>query len=183
MTSTIGHNPDAAVTRLVRRARQRPAGAFTLMELALVLVVIGVVLAISAPSLRGFFASRQAADAAMTVLTLTKQARSEAVTRGRPCRLNFDPAAGRFWLTVQQTGAFTPPSVEMARGLCLPEGVQASLRSQSPEGPLPYVQFQPTGRNNVAAIEIEGKQGEVYLVDCPSATEPFRIVSPSEAPL
>jgi len=34
----------------------------------------------------------------------------------------------------------------------------------------------------VATIEIRGKGGEVFQVTCPSATESFRVITPSEAP-
>jgi len=151
------------------------------MELVLVLVVISVVLALSAPSLRGFFASRQTADAAVRMLALTKWARSEAVSRGCLCRLNFDPAAGAFWLTVQSGGQFIPADRDLGRRFQLPEGAEVVLRSDSADPTAPYLQFYPNGRSDVATIEIRGRQGDVYQIVAPSATEPFRVVTPSEA--
>src|SRR3972149_3661562 len=64
---------------------------FTLLELILVMVILSTVLAMAAPSLRGFFASRQIQDAAAQILALTQFARSQAVSEGTTYRLNFDP--------------------------------------------------------------------------------------------
>ena len=152
------------------------------------LVVVSVVLALSAPWLRGFFASRQTADAATTVLSLTQWARSQAVAQGRPYRLNVDSSSGTYWLTAQQAGAYVAPDSDMGRHFHLPEGATAQVRPDSTEPAQPaesakdYLQFYPSGRNDPGSIEIVGRQGEVYLVSAPSATEPFRVISPSEAP-
>jgi Tfp pilus assembly protein FimT len=152
------------------------------MELILVMLVISVVLALSAPSLRGFFASRQTADAAMTMMSLTKYARSQAVAQGRRYRLNIDAASGTYWLAVQQGGAFVDLNSEMGRRFQLPEGATVSLRLDAPGSDAAYVQFYPNGRSDTATIEIRGRQGDVFLVTAPAAIEPFRVISPSEAP-
>ena len=160
----------------------RPRG-FTLLELILVMVVISAVLAISAPSLRGFFASRQTADLAGHILALTKYARSTAIVRGQPCRLNVDSAAGRFWLTVQETGAFVSPTSEMGRQHQLPEGASLKLECQArPQAEEEYIQFEPSGRCDVATITIRGRQGDEYLVTTASGGEPYRVITPLEAP-
>jgi prepilin-type N-terminal cleavage/methylation domain-containing protein len=162
-------------------ARTMPAG-FTLMELMLVMLVVSVVLAITAPSLRGFFASRQTADAALSMASLTKWARSQAISRGRCCRLNVDPASGTYWLTVQQGGMFSELHTDLGRRRRLPEGASVRVRNDGADPSLTYVQFFPTGRSDPASIEIRGRQGELYQLVSASATEPFRVISPSEAP-
>lgn len=57
-------------------------GAFTLLELIAVLVLISTVLAAAAPSLRGFVRGRRTAEAAAKVLSLTHLGRSRAVSWG-----------------------------------------------------------------------------------------------------
>ena len=152
-----------------------------MLELILVLVLISVVLALAAPSLRGFFASRQTADAAMRVVAMTQWARSEAVARGQRCRLNIDPQGRACWVTVQRRGVFVPADGEAGRPFQLPEGACATLGSTSAEASLPCVQFYPGGRADVATIEIRGREGEVFLVACESPTEPFHVITPGEA--
>jgi prepilin-type N-terminal cleavage/methylation domain-containing protein len=179
---------------------------FTLVELILVMVVICIVLAITSPSLRGFFASRQTADLATNFLYLTKYARSQAIVQGRPYRLNVDN--GTFWLTAQENGNFVALGNDMGRRFDLPDGATLTLNIQTQEDdktttpgstlaqlqtnarqqssaagqPELYLQFYPSGRCEQASVQIVGKQGEVFNIVCPSATESFRILSPSERP-
>jgi Tfp pilus assembly protein FimT len=152
-----------------------------LLELMLVLAVVGAVLALSAPLLRGFFASRQTADCAQTVLFLTKWAHSRAVAQGQPCRLNVDAPSGTFWLTVQDAGRFVSPASGIGRRFRAPEGASVSLRTDLGDPAATYVQFYPTGRSDAATIRVQGRQGELYQVTCDSATDLFRVISPLEA--
>jgi type II secretion system protein H len=73
-----------------RRERGR---AFTLIELILVLALLAVVLAISAPSLSRFFRSRGLESEARRFMALTRHAQSRAVSEGVPMVL---------WLDTQQ---------------------------------------------------------------------------------
>ncbi|MBM4024858.1 MAG: prepilin-type N-terminal cleavage/methylation domain-containing protein, partial [Planctomycetes bacterium] len=69
-------------------SRQPGAGrGMTLLELILVLIILSTVLALAAPSLRGFFASRRIDGAAAQILALTQWARSQAVSEGIVYRL------------------------------------------------------------------------------------------------
>ena len=184
MTSTTGPRNSAGGGESVARRRWSEldvVGGFTLLELIVVLVVISIVLAISSPSLRGFFASRQTADAAAKILALTKWARSEAVCHGRVCRLNFDAGSGTFWLTVQDSGRFVELGSEMGQHFQAPEGAVISLRDGADEAAVSYIQFYPNGRSDALSVQITGRGGEVFQVACPSAAEAFRVISPSEA--
>lgn len=151
------------------------------MELVLVLVVISVVLAMTAPMLRGFFASRQTADAATAVLAMTRYARSQAVSLGQPCRLNFDTAAGTCYLTHQKAGAYVTIQTDAGRTVQMPEGSSVRLQSEGATTPPQYIQFYPSGRCDVVRIEIQGSRGEVFVVKSDSATESYRMFAPYEA--
>ncbi len=107
------------------------AKGFTLMELILVLAVVAIVLTISSPSLRGFFASRQTADSAATVLSLTQWARSHAISQGCPCRLNIDTASGTYWLTIQKTGQYVELDDDLGQHFQLPEGAKIDVKTDS----------------------------------------------------
>ncbi len=162
----------------------RKSDGFTLLELILVLAVISVVLTLCTPVLRGFFESRQTSDAAQNLLAMTKWARSQAVTRGSPCRLNFDTNAGCYWLTVQDGGRFVPIRTDIGRRFQLPAGADVRLIIDGNEalGDSCCIQFGPTGRSDQAIIEIRGCQGDQYQVKCLSPCEPFRVITPLEAP-
>ena len=211
----------------------RPAAGFTLLELVAVMAVVGVLLALVSPSLSGFFASRQTADAANSMLALTHYAATAAVAEGRPYRLNVDAEKGTYWLTVQQDGGdFVKISNDMGQQFTAPEGGKVSIRQPDPNtlpssgqsgikgsmgsqggqggqgsggglfgqsgspggfgalgqlgaranGAAPtYITFSPSRRSDPLTIELRGRDGEVYLLSCPSATEPFRVITPAEA--
>ena len=64
--------------------RRRCRGAFTLIELILVMALLAIVLAISAPSLSRFFRSRSLDSEARRFMALTRAAQSRAVSEGVP---------------------------------------------------------------------------------------------------
>jgi prepilin-type N-terminal cleavage/methylation domain-containing protein len=156
--------------------------AFTLIELVTVMLLITIVLSLSAPSLKGFFAGRQTADFAQTVVALTQFAHSQALAHGQPCRLNIEAASGQCWVTLQDAGRFVPVEGDLGRHFAVPEDSSLRLVLDPPDPSANYVEFFPNGRNNVATIEVRGRRGQLYQITCPSATEAFHVVTPLEAP-
>lgn len=170
MTSIIGHNDKYRLCR---------TGGFTLLEMILVLVLVSTLLAMSAPSLRGFFASRKAQDTATQLLALTRWARSHAASEGTVYRLNADTTANAYWLTAQQEGTFSELGCDLGRRFYLAEGLNISLTAQTGQS-VSYVQFYSDGRNDPAVIKITGKHGEIYTITSPSVTEGFIIADQPE---
>ncbi len=162
-----------------RTIQTRPA--FTLLELILVIVILSTVLAMAAPSLRGFFASRQIHDAAAQILALTQLASSQAVSQGTTYRLNFDPTEGLYWLTARQGGAFEELGTEFGREFSLPRDTTVELAGAGEDAEIEYVVFTPQGTCTPATITLTDRRGEQVRLVCPSATEAFSIVE-GEAP-
>jgi len=164
------------------RTTDRRPGGFTLLELILMLVLISTVLALAAPSLRGFVRSRETANAAARILALTQYARSQAISEARPYRLHVDGSSNLCWLASQWCGTYVELGREMGRPFALPPGAVVRLTDASGQAsPLSWVQFYPDGRTDAAIIEITGAPGEVFRVACESATERFRILAPGES--
>jgi len=168
MTSTTGHSPD--------RAR----GGFTLFELVAVLVLIATLLGLAAPSLRGFGRGRADADAAAGVLAMTRMARNLAATMGTVSRLNIDDETGTYWVTVQKAGVFEELLTDQGRHFRLADGMTCRLELADGAEWQPYVQFMPDGRTEQATITLFCRNEDIYLIQCPAATEMFRIVEPWE---
>jgi len=160
---------------LEERSRQLRRG-FTLLELILVMVILSTVLALAAPSLRGFFASRQIHDAAAQILSLIQLAGSEAASQGTTYRLNFDTAEGMYWLTARQGGSFDKLGTEFGRQFSLPRDTTVELTGASRDARLDYIAFGPEGTFTPATITLTDRRGEKMRLVCPSATEPFSIV-------
>lgn len=158
------------------------AGGFTLLELVLVMVIICMVLAMAAPSLRGFFASRQTSDAAAQIVALAHYARTQAVAEGRTYRLNLDTQSGKYWLTAQTLGAFTPLSSEFGRVYSLPDGTVATWQATNQTVPLigrDWIPFYPDGRTAATDILLVGRQGDAQEIVCLSPAERLQLVAPS----
>ncbi len=144
------------------------------------MVIICAVLGAAAPSLRGFFVSRQTDDTAARIVSLTKLARSQSVAQGRPYRLHFDIDERTYFLTSQGTAGFRPIDSRLGRPFRLPEEV--ALEVSGAYGNRDYVSFVPDGRTEPATIRLTDIKGGVSEVVCTAPTEPFVVVKPAEAP-
>ncbi len=171
MISTTGHPGN------------RSGCAFTLLELVAVMLLVCTVLAMAAPSLSGFARGRRTADAAGNILALTNLARIRAVTEARLYRLNIDTDEGSYYLTAQQEGIFAALAEEHGRIFYLPDDVSVEFDlpgGNVDEGQVSFIQFYPDGRSDEAAIELAERDGGVFLVECLSPTERFRVVRNTE---
>ena len=88
-----------------------PAG-FTLIELILVMTLLAVILAISAPSLSRFFKSRGLESEARRFLALTRHAQSRAVSEGMPMVLWFDTKQRLYGLNADKTFVESDPKAD-----------------------------------------------------------------------
>jgi Tfp pilus assembly protein FimT len=135
------------------------------------------VLAIAAPSLRGFVHGRRTAETAGRILSLTQLARSRAASNGDVYRLIYDESAGAYWVDRQRAGAFVALADDFGRRRILPQGIDLEFESVSEPDSAPYVLFYPDGRCGLADIHVIGSRGDVLRVLCESPTEGFSIVS------
>ena len=150
--------------------------AFTLLELILVMVILSTVLAMAAPSLRGFFASRQTHDTAAQILALTQLARSQAISEGIIYRLNFDTRERTYWLTAQQSGAFEKLESDFGQEFTLPKDMTMDLEDVDDDEGDVFIAFTPQGTVTAATIRLIDRGGRAVEVTCPSVTESFSIV-------
>lgn len=153
----------------------RDAG-FTLLELILVMLILATVLAMAAPSLRGFFGSRQSEDAAAQILALTQFARSQAISEGVVYRLNFDTTDRVYWLTVRTSGLYKELETEFGQVFTLPKDMIVELEDIEREDGEVFVEFTPQGIVTAATIRLIDRAGRALEVTCPTVTESFSIV-------
>ena len=157
-----------------RQCRRRRA--MTLLELILVMVILSTVLAMAAPSLRGFFASRRTQDTAAQILALTQLARSQAISEGIIYRLNFDTQQRTYWLTAQQAGASVELETELGQTFTLPKDIQIELEGIEEKDRDKFFAFTPHGTVTAGTIRLIDRSGQAVEVTCPTATESFSVV-------
>jgi Tfp pilus assembly protein FimT len=152
----------------------------TLLELILVMMILSTVLAMAAPSLRGFFTSRRGDDAAAQVLALTQYARSQAVSEGIVYRLNFDVQERTYWLTAQKAGAYEPLEIEVGRTFTIDKDLSLELEDEVREDRERFLEFSPYGTVTAAKIRLIDRKGRALEIGCPTVTESFSITECEE---
>lgn len=129
---------------------------FTLIELMLVMAMLLIVLAVSFPSLRGFFRGRNLDSEARRFLSLTRYAQNRAVSEGYPMVLWIDAEQRTYGLQAQ-TGYLDEDDksveyeidesleLEVTRPMLI--GTTAARRNESTAvvGNLPAIRFTPDG--------------------------------------
>jgi len=153
---------------------------FTLLELVLVMVILSTVLAMAAPSLRGFFASRQTHDTATQILALTQLARSQAISEGVKYRLNFDTRQRTYWLTAQQAGTYEKLKTSFGQEFTLPKDMVMELEDVDEDDGDIFLAFTPQGTVTAGTVRLIDRRGRALEVTCPTATESFSIVECEE---
>ena len=158
------------------KRQQGRNGGFTLLELILVMVILSTVLAMAAPSLRGFFGSRKTHDTAAQILALTQFARSQAISEGIIYRLNFDTRERTYWLTAQKSGIFAMLDTEFGQIFTLPSDIVMELKGIEEEDDEIFLIFTPQGTVTTGTIRLIDRRGLTLEVTCPTVTESFYII-------
>jgi prepilin-type N-terminal cleavage/methylation domain-containing protein len=154
--------------------------AFTLLELILVMAIIAIVVGMAIPRLLGFAKGRQTSQCADQIVALTRYARTQAITKGVPYRMNLDPANGTYWLTVQQDdGFFGQSGNSFGSQFRAPDGTRLNWNAPVQQDGQ-YIQFQPNGRADPAEIQVLSSDGQTIVIGCLSATEIYKILTPDE---
>jgi Tfp pilus assembly protein FimT len=146
----------------------------------LVMVILCTVLAMSAPSLRGWGRGSALRDAADQFLAMTRLARTQAISTAQWHRLCIDPSGG-YYLAVRQGEAFLPITAGAGKPVQLPADVRLDLvkaptpatltEEESPQ----CIDFFPTGRTQPARVRLYDAVG-AYEIACFSPAETFQLV-------
>lgn len=162
---------------------------FTLLELVLVLMLIGIVLGMAAPSLRGWARGSKLRDASDQFVSVARYARSQAIATGQTHRISINSEGTGYELLIQSGEEFTAPEGGIGPEFELLEGLQIRLVQRSPEADARIAQggssdatidFFPTGRVEVAQVRISGPENDGFDILCATPSEGFRVLQPGE---
>jgi type II secretion system protein H len=158
------------------RGRRRGTGAFTLIELILVMALLVVVISIVAPRLSGFVRGRALDAEARRLLALAHAGQSRAVSEGMPVLLWVDEKQAAYGMESESPATGGDPRAEQ---LTMGEGLQlvvlnAGTGAQTKLRGLPAIRFLADGavdENSPQAVEItDGNGGALWLVENESRT-------------
>jgi Tfp pilus assembly protein FimT len=168
--------------------REGPVAAFTLLELLLVVVIVGVTGAIVVPRLAGSFASVRTGKSAERVFAAAREAQGRAVLRGVRVRLALACDDGLFWIEEERQPLEAPGRwSELFGREGKPDRLEAGVRvadvrlndGTAASGRVD-IGFRPDGSADDARILLENDAGDRRAVAIRGLTGRVRILTDEE---
>jgi len=156
------------------------AGAFTLIELILVMALLIIVIGLITPKIRDFFNGRTLFSESRRFLALVHYAQSRAVSEGIPTVLWVDSKKGTYGLELESGYADTDRkavtySVDSGLKIDVAKGTLTSGKStvsQPKRGSMPGIHFSPDGMviasTSVPAVAIQGNRDVLWIAATPN---------------
>ncbi len=131
---------------------------FTLVETLVVISILALLLSITYPNLRALY--RTDLDrAAMMLASTIQHLHSEAVSKNRFHRLNFDLERGEYWVTIPRADG--PQDSTLLKPARLPGDIHILEVSASGQ---PSILFSPLGWTQRATIRLEDEEGRQMVL-------------------
>ena len=182
MPHSRGHHGSLLAAAFIRNAGQPVScrdvalgqrRAFTLLELVMVLMLMAIVVAAAAPSLRGWNRGQRLDNAAEQFLSAARWARTQAISTAAPHSIEINSAAGSYRVVRTDGGANAPAAGEFGREMILPPNFLIDITRQDESG-ASVIEFFPNGRLTPATIFITSDWGEQVTIASTASAESFR---------
>jgi len=151
---------------------QRSKDGFTLIEVLLVMLIVGLITAVAVPSMREMFSDVGIESAARDIATTLRYAHERAILDGKRYRMRLDLDADTYWLEAQEKrGKAADRLVAVEDNLIqkkvMPtdvgiERVAATVKRRRKGEE--YIEFHPDGTSESGSIYISEKRGRSFLV-------------------
>jgi type II secretion system protein H len=145
---------------------------FTLLELVLVMALLVVVMAMAAPSLRGWRKGADLRNTADGFIAATRWARSHAASSAHVYVVVIDAQSGSFAVKIQDGQNTKDSEGEFNQPTSMPQGgsIQATNSSRAAVN---AIHFYPTGRVEPAVVHFTDADGQTLTVGCDSPADEF----------
>ena len=168
--------------RSLKKGPLKPNAGFTLLELSLVLLILGVLFALFVPRLRNVADVRLASTAERLAAT-ARYLFAEAAFTGQLYRLHYNLDERAYWVTVlgqvQDSLEFVQDPAPLSRGVTFPPEVTfanvitASLGTTA-AGEV-FTHFYPQGYADPTVVHLRNQRGHFFTVVIPPLTGEARV--------
>jgi prepilin-type N-terminal cleavage/methylation domain-containing protein len=141
----------------------KPNNAFTLIEILLVVIIIGIVLALSAPNFSKGFSRFQLNKTADDLLNCSRWAQAMAIGQQRTIALSFSHDHRSYSLTRIQINeesddqqSFEPVNGSLGRMHSIPEEIDLDTKNDN-------INFYPDGTIDPATIQLDAPDQKIML--------------------
>lgn len=157
----------------MRRTARQHCG-FTLIELILVLAIMAILVALAAPSMRGWSKGAKLRDATDQLLAVTQAARTDAINTASISLLEVNNSGLSYRIVkIDAQGLSQPLAGEFGQTVTVNDHLRIGLqRLDGVDGP---ILFYPDGRVTPAVISVSADWGEVVDVTSPTPASLFRV--------
>ena len=160
----------------IRWRNHVPARGFTLLELILVMIILCTVLAMAAPSLRGFFSSKQINDISEHIMIMTRYAKVQAIFKSNLYRVNFDMTKRLYWISCLDEGEYERLQSDFGNYYQIPEDIKFEFENVNKVGGIYYLQFDPKGYSSQSRIRLEDDKDNILEIVCRTPSENYELV-------
>lgn len=151
------------------------AKSFTLVEMLLVLMLVGMMIGVAIPRWRDVYSETSIRESLKMIIALADYAREKSVLEHRSYRLVFDMLESSYWLERQKEfsrageEAYEEVQDHLARRFHLPDKfyfVELKLGGKKVKNKY-FIAFSPDGTSEDCEIIIAGENGERWQIHIP----------------